>query len=40
MTGLHWAAKRGFKDIAGLLLKFGADVDCQDIVKYYKKISV
>jgi ankyrin repeat protein len=32
MTGLHWACKRGFTDVAAKLLACGADPEAQDIV--------
>ena len=33
LSGLHWAAKRGFIEIAKLLIQFNADVDSKDFVK-------
>ncbi|KAM3145671.1 SMC5-SMC6 complex localization factor protein 1 [Paramecium bursaria] len=33
LSGLHWAAKRGFVEIAKLLIQFNADVDSKDFVK-------
>ena len=32
-TPLHWAAKRGYLDIANLLIEKGADIYAEDIVK-------
>ena len=28
MTALHWAAQRGHREVAELLLRYGADVHC------------
>lgn len=32
MTGLHWAAKRGFPSLVKILIQHNADVDAKDIV--------
>ncbi|CAK77137.1 unnamed protein product (macronuclear) [Paramecium tetraurelia] len=32
MTGLHWAAKRGFPNLVKILIQHNADVDAKDIV--------
>lgn len=32
MTGLHWAAKRGFANLVKILIQYNADVDAKDIV--------
>ena len=30
-TALHWAAEHGHKEVAELLIDYGADVDCRDL---------
>lgn len=37
MTGLHWAAKKGYVKMAQLLIDNGAYVDAKDIVIFYNR---
>ena len=37
MTGLHWACKRNYNQMARLLIEFHSDMEAQDLVKKQKK---
>lgn len=33
-TALHWAAKRNYKNVVDILIEYGANVNCTDMVRF------